>query len=62
MREPNQLDEDRVLREHYATVVPRRRVGRYLELYDTWAPDLVIRDEVDFAAAVLTEELDIPRR
>lgn len=58
--EPNQLDEDRVLRRHYATEVPRRRVGRYLELYDTWAPDLVIRDEVDFAAAVLTDELDIP--
>ena len=58
--EPNQLDEDRVLRRHYATEVPRRRVGRYLELYDTWAPDLVIRDEVDFAAAILTDELDIP--
>lgn len=58
--EPNQLHEDRVLRRHYATEVPRRRIGRYLELYDTWAPDLVIRDEVDFAAAVLTDELDIP--
>jgi UDP:flavonoid glycosyltransferase YjiC (YdhE family) len=58
--EPNQFDEDRVLRRHYATEVPRRRVGRYLQLYGTWAPDLVIRDEVDFAAAVLTEELDIP--
>lgn len=58
--EPSQLDEDRVLREHYATEVPRRRVARYLELYDTWVPDLVIRDEVDFAAAVLTEELGIP--
>jgi UDP:flavonoid glycosyltransferase YjiC (YdhE family) len=58
--EPNQLDEDRVLRRHYATEVPRRRVGRYLELYDTWAPDLVIRDELDFAAAMLTEQLDIP--
>jgi hypothetical protein len=42
--EPNQLDEDRVLRRHYASEVVRRRVGRYLELYDTWAPDLVIRD------------------
>jgi len=60
LREPNQLDEDRVLRKHCATEVPRRRVARYLELYDSWAPDLVIRDEVDFAAAVLTEELDIP--
>lgn len=58
--EPSQVDEDSVLRRHYATEVPRRRVGRYLELYDTWAPDLVIRDEVDFAASVLTEELDIP--
>jgi hypothetical protein len=58
--EQNQPDEDRVLRRHYATEVPRRRVGRYLQLYGTWAPDLVIRDEVDFAAAVLTEELDIP--
>jgi UDP:flavonoid glycosyltransferase YjiC (YdhE family) len=56
---PSRLDEDRVLREHYATEVPRRRVARYVELYDTWAPDLVIRDEVDFAAAVLTEELEI---
>jgi UDP:flavonoid glycosyltransferase YjiC (YdhE family) len=58
--EPSQVDENRVLREHYATAVCRRRVGRYLELYNTWAPDLVIRDEVDFAAAVLTEELGIP--
>lgn len=59
--EPNQVNEDGVLRRHYATEVPRRRVGRYMELYDTWAPDLVVRDEVDFAAAVLTEELDIPQ-
>jgi hypothetical protein len=58
--EANHLDEDRVLRRHYATEVSRRRVGRYSELYDTWAPDLVIRDEVDFGATVLTEELDIP--
>lgn len=58
--EPDQVNEDSVLRRHYAAEVPRRRVGRYLELYDTWAPDLVVRDEVDFAAAVLTEELDIP--
>ena len=58
--EPNQVNEDSVLRRHYATGVPRRRVGRYMELYDTWAPDLVVRDEVDFAAAVLTAELDIP--
>ena len=60
MLEPSQLDEDRVLRRHYATEVPRRRIARHLELYDTWSPDLVIRDEVDFAAAVLSEELDIP--
>jgi hypothetical protein len=59
--EPSQFDEDRVLRRHYATEVPRRRVGRYLKLYDTWAPDLGIRDEVDFAAAVLTDELVIPQ-
>lgn len=58
--EPSQHHEDRVLRDHFATEVPRRRIARYLELYDAWAPDLVIRDEVDFAAAVLTQERDIP--
>ncbi len=57
---PSQVNEDSVLRRHYATEVPRRRVDRYMELYHTWAPDLVVRDEVDFAAAVLTEELDLP--
>ena len=60
LKEPSQADEDRVLREHYATEVPRRRVARYLELFNDWGPDLIIRDEVDFGAAVLTEELGIP--
>ncbi|MEP7053796.1 MAG: glycosyltransferase [Actinomycetota bacterium] len=57
---PNQDEEDRVLRELFATAIPRRRMPGYQRQYAALRPDLVVRDEIDFAAAVLTEKLDIP--
>lgn len=57
---PSQAHEDRVVREHYATHLPRVREAAVLRLYAAWRPDLVVRDEMDFGAAVLTEHCGLP--
>lgn len=57
---PSQAHEDRVVREHYATHLPRVREAAVLRLYEAWRPDVVVRDEMDFGAAVLTEHSGLP--
>jgi UDP:flavonoid glycosyltransferase YjiC (YdhE family) len=58
--EPDQAGEERVIRDHFAGSAARSRIDRYRSVFAEWKPDLVIRDEVDFGAAVLTEALGIP--
>jgi UDP:flavonoid glycosyltransferase YjiC (YdhE family) len=58
--EPSQQNEDRAVRDYYVGTVPRERAAHYLLLYTRWRPDVVVRDEMDFGAAVLTERLGIP--
>lgn len=58
--EPDQAHEERVVREYFAGSVARTRVARYREVFADWRPDLVVRDEMDFGAAVLAEALDLP--
>jgi UDP:flavonoid glycosyltransferase YjiC (YdhE family) len=52
--------EDRVLREGFAGRIARRRAAGLIALAADWRPDLVVRDEIDFGAAVAAERLGIP--
>ncbi len=56
--DPNQLDWE--LRENFARRGAQRHAAKLLELAREWQPDIVIRDEVDFGAAVAAERLAIP--
>lgn len=58
--EPDQRHEEQVIRSHYADAVPRARAARYREIYHSWRPDLVVRDEADLGSALLTERLGLP--
>jgi UDP:flavonoid glycosyltransferase YjiC (YdhE family) len=65
-REPEALrkvdpdKEDRDLRENFARYGARRHAAAILELAARWQPDVVVRDEVDFGAAVAAERLGLP--
>ncbi len=57
------VDPDRSdweLRENFARRGAERHAGVLLELAREWQPDVVIRDEVDFGAAIAAERLAIP--
>jgi UDP:flavonoid glycosyltransferase YjiC (YdhE family) len=60
LAEPDQAHEEQVVRDHFAGTGARARVARYREVYADWRPDLVVRDEMDLGAAVLTEALGLP--
>ena len=59
--EPDQAHEDAALQNHYVGEVPRRRIETYQRLFADWEPDLLVRDEADFGAAIVAEQLAIPR-
>jgi hypothetical protein len=59
--EPDQAYEDAVVQNHYVGEVPRRRIETYQRLFADWQPDLLVRDEADFGAAIVAEQLMIPR-
>lgn len=52
--------EERGMREFFAGRVARERAKGLLAVADTWQPDIIVRDEVDFGAAVAAERLGIP--
>lgn len=52
--------EERVIRDVFAGRTARQRIPALLDLAHRWRPDVVIRDEVDFGAAVAAEKLDLP--
>lgn len=58
--EPDQAHEEEVVRAHFADRGARRRIERYLAVFPGWAPDLVVRDEMDFGAGVAAELLGVP--
>src|SRR5262249_18814124 len=58
-----ELDLDREaasLRDGFAGKIARARVGPLLTLCEKWRPDVLVRDETDFGAAVAAERLEIP--
>jgi hypothetical protein len=52
--------EERVIRASFAGSVARERAARLRELAAHWRPDAMVRDEMDFGAAVAAESLGIP--
>jgi UDP:flavonoid glycosyltransferase YjiC (YdhE family) len=52
--------EERVVRDSFAGRLARERAGRLLAVAGEWSPDVVVRDEVDFGAAVAAERLGLP--
>lgn len=52
--------EERVIRGVFAGRTARERAARLLDISDSWRPDVIVRDEVDFGAAVAAERLGIP--
>jgi UDP:flavonoid glycosyltransferase YjiC (YdhE family) len=52
--------EERVIRASFAGSVARERAARLRELAAHWRPDAIVRDEMDFGAAVAAESLGIP--
>jgi UDP:flavonoid glycosyltransferase YjiC (YdhE family) len=53
-------NELRALRESFAGWMARARIAALLPLVRDWRPDVIVRDEADFGAAVVAEEAGIP--
>ncbi len=52
--------EESAIRCSFAGKIARERTDRLLEIAERWRPDLIVRDEVDFAGAAAAEVLGIP--
>lgn len=53
-------EEQRAIPDHFAGPLARARADDLLALARAWRPDVVVRDEMDFGAAVAAEVLDLP--
>jgi UDP:flavonoid glycosyltransferase YjiC (YdhE family) len=56
----DRLAEERAIRKFFAGTVARERARRLHQFASEWQPDMIVRDEVDFAGAVTAETLGIP--
>jgi UDP:flavonoid glycosyltransferase YjiC (YdhE family) len=56
----DRANEERVLREVYVGRFGRDRAQRLLGLCADWRPDVLVRDEADFGAAIAAERLGLP--
>jgi UDP:flavonoid glycosyltransferase YjiC (YdhE family) len=52
--------EAAVIRDVFAGTVARERAARLLTVAGSFRPDVIVRDEVDFGAAVVAERLGLP--
>jgi UDP:flavonoid glycosyltransferase YjiC (YdhE family) len=52
--------ELRAVREGYAGRTARERAAAVLQLCETWRPDVLVCDEMDFGAQVAAERADVP--
>lgn len=57
---PDLAREEAVLRHGFAGAVARRRAASVRALCERWAPDLIVRDELDFGVLVAAESLGLP--
>jgi UDP:flavonoid glycosyltransferase YjiC (YdhE family) len=58
--DPDHEHELAVVRDFFAGRGPRNRVPRYLPVFRGWAPDLIVRDEMDFGAAIAADLIGVP--
>lgn len=56
----DQARDDQVLRDGFAGTGARRHVSVLPDIVREWRPDVLVRDEVDFGAAIVAELLGIP--
>jgi UDP:flavonoid glycosyltransferase YjiC (YdhE family) len=49
-----------ILSNVYADAAARRLFPELLELFDAWRPDVVVRDQMEFASWLVAEKLEIP--
>src|SRR5262245_14836129 len=49
-----------LLREGFAGWYARHKAADIVTLCETWTPDLLVRDEIDFGSAVAAERLGLP--
>jgi MGT family glycosyltransferase len=52
--------EERVVRDFFAGRAAEERSQRLVNLTQRWRPDLVVRDEMDFGAAVAADAIGVP--
>ena len=55
----DRANEQRVVREVFAGRIALERAGKVRALAVDWRPDVIVRDEMDFGAAVAAESLDL---
>ncbi len=60
LRAPSDEREDRALREVFAGSSARERAVGVVAAAEAWRPDVVVREELDFGAAVAAERLGLP--
>lgn len=60
MRQHNLDHERRAVGRHFAAALARKRGSDIIALARDWEPDVVVRDEIDFGAAVAAEVLNLP--
>ncbi len=53
-------DERRIVASYFVARLGRARARHVLDLCSSWQPDVVVRDEVDFGAAVAAEAAGLP--
>ena len=51
--------EERAIRATFAGRIARERADTILAIGAEWSPDVIVRDEIDFGAAVAAERLDV---
>ena len=56
----DRVAEEQVMRQFFADTVAKERAQQLGRLIETWRPDLVVRDEVDFGAALAAEAAGLP--
>jgi MGT family glycosyltransferase len=56
----DRLAEEQAVRKAFAGALARARAPRLLDIAGDWRPDLIVHDEMDFAAPVAAERLDLP--
>jgi UDP:flavonoid glycosyltransferase YjiC (YdhE family) len=56
----DRANEERLMREAFIGRIGRERAGRLPGLFADFEPDVVVRDETDFGAAVAAERLGLP--